>query len=332
MRKWGSGQLVLAGLILAVMLGLAAGCSSNDKSESSSMSQVSVAAEAESLSNKSLAGADFSKNIVSAKDQYGQETGAGSSADNAASPSAAANPGFSIGGADSEGINRKLIYKGNLTMKVKNYSEAQSEIRNMVTLSGGYILQFSENSTNHEEGGQFVLKIPSSGFSSFMNDIEKIPHTSLQRSVQAQDVSEEYVDLEARLKVKQVLEARYLEFMQNAAKTEDLVTYTNELGKVQEIIEQTKGRMRYIDQNVAYSTVEIRVYQPEGRAAAGGESGSGHVLDRAKDAMGKSFDVLSAFGQGLIVWIAALLPVIVILSILGIPVWLWYRKRKKTVQ
>lgn len=71
------------------------------------------------------------------------------------------------------------------------------------------------------------------------------------------------MDLESRLKAKQMMEAQYIDFMKKATKPADLVQFANQLGEIQEQIEQIKGRMRYIDQNVSFSTVELRLYQTE---------------------------------------------------------------------
>lgn len=332
-------------LSLLVLAAAAAGCgtSAGDKSETAAISngaaEAKPAADAKAsftaadtaLTVKDQAGGAEQKNAV--KQQAGgaqpaskPQAQAAGAADNASSGSAS---GFmAAAGSTEDGLNRKLIYKASLTMKVKDYGAAQSEIRDLVTLAGGYILQFSENSTAHELGGQFILKIPAGGFSSFLKDLDKIPVlANTQRNVQGQDVSEEYVDLESRLKAKQILETRYLEFMQKATKTDELVSFTNELGKIQEEIERIKGRMRYIDQNVSFSTVEIRVYQPEGKAAdETGEEEKTSLLERAGDAMGASFGFLSRFGQGLVVLVASLLPLLAVLAVVGVPGWLLYRR------
>ncbi|WP_232238836.1 DUF4349 domain-containing protein, partial [Paenibacillus forsythiae] len=113
-------------------------------------------------------------------------------------------------------MNKKLIYRANLNMEVENYEQAQTEVRNMVNLARGYILGFTETLSDSEHGGTFLVKIPASGFSSFLDNLEKIKNESLQRSIEGQDVSEEYVDLEARLKAKQLLESQYVEFMKKA--------------------------------------------------------------------------------------------------------------------
>src|SRR5690606_38457488 len=110
--------------------------------------------------------------------------------------------------------------------------------------------------------GSFVIKVPASGFQSFLTGLEKLKKDEeFQRHVQGQDVTEEYVDLTSRLKAKQVVEARLLSFMEKATDTKDLLEFSNELARVQEEIERIKGRMRYIDENVSFSTVELRMYQ-----------------------------------------------------------------------
>lgn len=321
-------------IVLSVLLVLAAGCSSGEK-DSASEAPMADAADKMAVSSESKAG---QPGAVAVNDQYGtakvltdaDKAQAGANAVSNSTNPAPVPSGFT-GAAETskDGLNRKLIYKGNLVMEVKDYSFAQSEIRNLVALSGGYILQFTENSTKHEEGSQFVLKIPSAGFSSFMDNLEKIPNESIQRKVEGQDVSEEYVDLEARLKAKQVTEARYLDFMQKAQRTDDLVAFTNELGRVQQEIEQIKGRMRYIDQNVAYSTVELRVYQPGKSMKAEDGSEPEHMLSRAKDSLMGSFGFLSGFGQGLVVLLAGLLPILAVLLIIGWPLWRIYRKQQE---
>ena len=109
---------------------------------------------------------------------------------------------------------RKLIYRANVTMEVEEYGKAQTELFNLVTLSGGYMLTFNDFRNSYEEGGTFVVKVPANGFQSFLTGLEKLKKDDeFQRNVQGQDVSEEYVDLEARLKAKQVVEVRLLSLM-----------------------------------------------------------------------------------------------------------------------
>lgn len=246
--------------------------------------------------------------------------------------SASVAPGTTSGEQqiDLESYQRKLIYKANVTIEVTDYAKAQRELQNRIQLAGGYLLQFADEKSTYELGGNFTVKVPQQGFMDFMKQIEKIDHKQFERNVEGQDVTEEYVDLEARLKAKQVVEKRLLGFMEKAANTGDLLKISSQLADVQEQIEQVQGRMRYLDQNVAYSTVSIRLYQPIENVDKPDEPTPIPFVDRMGKTLSSSVDGVIVFFQGFILVVIAILPVLIILAVIGIPVcyYLWKRKRK----
>lgn len=309
MRKWGLHYLCL--LILAVIL---ASCGSADRNSAADSS----AKQNGSMSNEAAAEVQSQNSIASSADQStaaAPEIEAGGSENLAVKGSTSENTNQTSAGFTGsdvvEGLNKKLIYKANLNMEVEDYGKAQTEIRNLVTMANGYIIEFNENMSQYEQGGTFILKVPASGFSPFLNKLEQVKHESLQRSIQGQDVSEEYVDLESRLKAKQLMEAQYTEFMKKATKSTDLVAFANELGSIQESIEQIKGRMRYINQNVSFSTVELRVYQTDESIAVKEKEEQGPLLERASDALKGSLNALSVMFQWIVVILAGALPILI---------------------
>ncbi|MEK3966078.1 DUF4349 domain-containing protein [Paenibacillus sp. FSL H7-0323] len=318
MRKWGLHYLCL--LIFAVVL---AGCGSGDNNSAADKlagdggnTSNSAAATTEQSSKATLADKSTSAEAETAAGGNEAPVEKGLTSENTDQ----GNAGFT--GSDVvEGLNKKLIYHANLTMEVEDYGKAQTEIRNMVTMAKGYIIEFNENMSQYEQGGTFILKVPASGFSPFLNNLEKVKHESLQRSIQGQDVSEEYVDLESRLKAKQLMEAQYTEFMKKATKSSDLVAFANELGSIQETIEQIKGRMRYIDQNVSFSTVELRVYQTDESLAVKEKAEQGPLLERASDALKGSLNALSVMFQWIFVILAGALPILIGAGIILVIVW-----------
>jgi hypothetical protein len=318
---------IMAVLCLSVWL-VVSGCSSSQKDSASP-------AAAEQASGAEAPQAMSAKDSLAVKFDQSKTTSNLSSTDTNKS-TALAEPGSATQGTSgfsavnsAESWNRKVIYKGNLTMEVPNYEAAQVEINNLVTLSGGYILQFAENQSTADQSGNYVIKVPASGFSSFIRDLEKIKTVSkIRRNIQGQDVSEEYVDLASRLKAKQVVEARLLSFMEKATKTDELLSFSNELGNVQEVIEQIKGRMRYLDQNVALATVEIRLY--EHGAVKNNEKPIGDsTITKTKNALDGSLHALKVIAQGLIIFAAAMLPVLIVLAIIVIPLIYFIRKRAR---
>jgi len=336
MRKWGLYSVGLLLLMMLVLSGCGAGDDNSAANQTASYSNESTAAM-DSSSTENFLGSNADKAAVTTSEEAAPAAkavkGGDGGADSAAVNTVIENmdsPGAGFTGSDVvAGLNKKLIYRANLVMEVEDYAKAQTEVRNMVTLAQGYIIEFSENMSEVEQGGTFILKVPASGFSSFLGNLEKVKHESLQRSIQGQDVSEEYVDLESRLKAKQLMESQYTEFMKKATKSSDLVAFANELGAIQETIEQIKGRMRYIDQNVSFSTVELRLYQTDESLSIQKKTEQGPLLERASDALSGSLNVLSVLFQWLVVIIAAALPVLigggVILAIV-----LFYRKTTRS--
>lgn len=222
----------------------------------------------------------------------------------------------------------KMIYTANMAMEVEDYAEAQSEIRNMVALSNGYILQFSDSQSNYERGGNFVIKVPADGFMSFIDQLQQMKTVKPpQLSMRGQDVTEEYVDLSSRLKAKQVTEERLLSFMEKATGTDDLVRFAQELSRVQEEIEQLKGRMHYLDQNVAFSTVDIRLYEKLSDDVKSLQKDDKlPVWERAVQSWQRSLAALSDLFAQLVVVMFAVLPFLIVLCVITVIAFIVYRK------
>ncbi|SFE09917.1 protein of unknown function [Paenibacillus algorifonticola] len=231
---------------------------------------------------------------------------------------------MTIGG---EAFNQKLIYTATMTMEVADYEAAAQQLRNAIHQAGGYILAFQDGQYGNEQGANYTIKVPAQGFMPFVERLEGIENNHLERELKGTDVTEEYVDLEARLKAKQVVEQRLLAFMDKAQKADDLVKFSQQLAKVQEEIEQIKGRTRYLDKNVAFSTIELRLYQPiDSTIKTDKEEKSlgGKMLASFKTSYEGTWNVI----QGLLVFLAGALPALVIPVIIGLVIW-WFIRRSR---
>ncbi|WP_052410277.1 DUF4349 domain-containing protein [Paenibacillus durus] len=315
-------------LLLSIML---VGCSSGSGARNADKAEKSLMKKSDSSQSNAVSkgapAADVLADTAETAQAAGSEGGKESASYSAAEQSISSFSGFASGDV-AAGLNNKLIYHANLNMEVENYEQAQTEVRNMINLARGYILGFTETMSDSEHGGTFVIKVPASGFSSFLDSLEKIKSESLQSSIEGQDVSEEYVDLEARLKAKQLLESQYVEFMKKATKATDLVSFANELGKIQEEIEQIKGRMRYIDQNVLYSTVELRLYQPDESTLSLRKDEPQSLFARASDALRGTLNALSTGLEWLFILLAGALPVLIVAGLI-LAALLWVRRSRR---
>ncbi|WP_052350280.1 DUF4349 domain-containing protein [Paenibacillus gorillae] len=311
-------HLALLGIIIVVLV--ISGCSSSSKDSSTASSQSLLRNEKAMVQQETPA----EDGEVSGLKKFSESESAASSAMGETSGSIG-DIGIGESGGQ-EAFNQKLIYKADLTMEVSAYEDAVTELQTAIHQSGGYILQFQDGQYHNEKGSTYTIKVPSSSFMSFIDRLDGIKHTRFERQLGATDVTEEYVDLESRLKAKQVVEERLLGFIDKAEKADDLVKFSQQLSVVQEEIEQIKGRVRYLDRNVAFSTIELRLYQPSSAAASVAAAGLGAKMSSA---LKGSFNGVMTFLEGLLIFLSGALPVLVFLAIIGGAVYAIYRKIKK---
>ncbi|MFC5703606.1 DUF4349 domain-containing protein [Cohnella faecalis] len=332
-------RYTVAAVVLLVFLTVLSACSGSSDNSEARAESAPMAGEAEQNAAPA-AGDNFkSDSLLSKSNQVAKESQAGGSADLSAEPlteqgtSVDSSSSLGIGQvADSQsGFGRKVIYNANLVMKVEKFQKAEEQLRDLIHQSSAYLLKFTDSRSADEVGATYVIKVPSTGFSPFLERLQKIKNVKFERQVDGSDVTEEYVDLEARLKAKTAVEARLLAFMDKATKSDDLVRFSNELGGVQQEIEQIKGRMRYLNENVAFSTVNLRLYEgPAEEAAKIVEEKDRSFGQRISDALAGSANVLGRFGEGLLIVIAAILPVVIVAAVVGVPAYLIVRKRRLT--
>src|SRR5699024_6815248 len=126
----------------------------------------------------------------------------------------------------------------------------------------------NEDEEDGSKNGHITARIPQEDFKSFIKTVEEGSSKVLENSTSGEDVTEEYVDLESRLKSKEVVEDRLLTFMEEADKTEDLLKISNGLAEEQQEIESLKRQINDVDDKSDLATVSI--YMQEKSVALSG--------------------------------------------------------------
>lgn len=224
--------------------------------------------------------------------------------------------------------NRKVIYTADMSVRVKSYQEAVSSIQKTLASLGGYVMESNTYSGEEDQSqeGTLTVKVPQEAFQSFLNTVEKGSIKVENQAVSGQDVTEEYVDLESRLKSKKTVEERLLSFMKEAQKTEDLLKISNDLSAVQEEIEQLTGRINYLNNQTAFATVSIHLSENKINVP-GLENENLNTWQKTKQQFMESINTLLAAGSAIIVFTAGNLPVLAVLFLAGFAIWLAFRKR-----
>lgn len=233
------------------------------------------------------------------------------------------------GSSEESSIQRKIIQRANLQLRVNDYTLAQANIEGKVKKYGGYIV---ESSIYHDEksliNGYLIARIPAEHFESFLADTEKEATNVIERNVSGEDVTEQYIDLDARLSSKKVVEERLLNFLQKAEKTEDLLKISADLAIVQEEIESLVGMRNYLNNQTALSTVEISLMEDRVIMPEVGTKGF-DTWEKTKKQFLTSIHFLLAFGSGLIVFVIGNLPILLIIIGVGGVVYFLIRSKIK---
>ncbi|WP_042403974.1 DUF4349 domain-containing protein [Geomicrobium sp. JCM 19037] len=160
---------------------------------------------------------------------------------------------------------RMIVYNGHLTIDVERFQEAQDQIQQSIEEMNGFVVESSvQDAGDGEMSGTFAVRVPEENFTPFLDQIESLSLQVVDRMTTGEDVTEEYVDLESRLRSHEAVEERLLVFMEDADTTEDLLSISDDLADTQEQIETIQGRMNYLDHQVTYALVNINVRETAG--------------------------------------------------------------------
>lgn len=222
---------------------------------------------------------------------------------------------------------RKIIYHANLNVEVKALDEVISDIQEKTEVLEGYVVEsmVQGKNTEFDRTGHMTVRIPQDYLQEFIQFVETESSKVVESSITGQDVTEEYVDLQTRLDSKQKVEERLLSFMEEAEKTEDLLLISSDLARVQEEIEEIKGRIQYLENKINLATVSI-FFQEKDVTLAGNKNLN--IWDKTKEQFVKSIQFLITAFSNLFIFIVGNIPVFIMLGIIGLIIYLVVRRKR----
>ena len=159
-----------------------------------------------------------------------------------------------------ETLQPKIIKTGNLRFETPNLDESFAHVQQAIAKYKATV-QNDESGKNYESVYRNItLRVPSASFDRFLTEISQGVKHFDRKEISAQDVTEEYIDVEARLKTKRILEKRYFELLAKATKISEMLEIEKELSAIREEIEAKEGRLKYLKNQVSMSTVNLEMY------------------------------------------------------------------------
>jgi hypothetical protein len=160
---------------------------------------------------------------------------------------------------------RSIIRTGEVRLRVENFEAARANLTAAVEARGGYVSDSTQQVHDRGEeswtSGRVVLRVPAEEFSSTMTAVENEGRV-LESSTSTQDVTDQVVDLQARLDNLRAERERLRELYQRANDTEDVLAVERRLSEVQTEIERTEARLQNLQRRVAYSTITVEMSEP----------------------------------------------------------------------
>jgi len=161
----------------------------------------------------------------------------------------------------SQPVERKIIKEGSITFETDDLQATRQLITTAVAESGGYLAQDNAYNEYDRIQHQLVLRIPADKFDTLLNKISASAKKLDSKNISAQDVTEEFIDVQARLKTKKELEKRYLELLKQAKKVDEILNIEREIGTLRSDIESIEGRLKYLTDKVSFGTLTVTFYQ-----------------------------------------------------------------------
>jgi hypothetical protein len=222
----------------------------------------------------------------------------------------------------SAAANRKIITTGSMTIETRDLDQAVAELTRLVQQAGGFFANKAISAEESWRHAELTIRVPADNFAR-LHDGARALGTVKRDEQQGEDVTKEWQDFEARIKIRQAEEQALLRLMEKQARLADLLEVEKRLWEVREQIEQAQGGLRVLRDQVTLATLTVTLNEevPAGVGTVGPWNLGYHVLNALKS-------LVSAVKVVIIVLIYAALPG----AVVWVPLLLlirWLRRRAR---
>ncbi len=233
----------------------------------------------------------------------------------------------------AEAADRKIIRNANLTIEVDSTSDTQHKVTSIAQSQGGFVVTSEAKQRENTDPAKrtldikLVVRVPAERFGAALDAIRGLANTLKEENITGNDVTEEFIDLEARIRTQKALELQFLDIMKQARKVEDALEVQRQIADVRTDIEKLEGRKRFLENRSSLSTITVNLEGP--RQIVVSSSSFGRSV---RESLSDGVD----FGSGLLLFLIRFVIVMVPVTIfLLLPLGLLFRyfvRRAKRIQ
>lgn len=231
---------------------------------------------------------------------------------------------------DTSSSDRKIIRNADISLEASSPENVQKVITTIAETRGGFVVDSQQRSTTKDNSVKdtvsMTVRVPAAKFTEAVDEIKRSAEGVISENIKGEDVTDQFVDIEARLRAKKATEQQFMEIMKQAKTVEDALNVQQQLGQIRTEIEQIEGKKRLLENQSSLSTIKVDIRTKA--AFAESSVGFGRKLS---DAFGSGVDVALSFILGLVTVIVSVLPfvVLILLPLALIVRYLIVRQRRK---
>jgi hypothetical protein len=233
-------------------------------------------------------------------------------------------------------VERIVLKNADLSLYVDKPPESMDRISQMADEMGGFVVTANVYQTTLSSGAQvphatITIRVPAEKLDEALARIKaETQQPLINETISSQDVTSDYINLEARLTNLEAAEKQLQSIMEKATKTEDVLSVFNQLTQVREQIETTKGQIQYYDQSAALSAITVDLVA--NAAAQPVSIGGWQLSDTVKQALRALQASLKFLAKAAIWTVILILPVLIVffgpLVLVIWLIWRWWKNRK----
>jgi len=155
---------------------------------------------------------------------------------------------------------QQIIRTSRLRFETQDLEKTKAQIVTAIKNAQGFIQDDDSGKDYNQIYQRITLRVPNKNFEKVIEDIGKGVAYFDERTISREDVTEEFIDLDARLRAKTKLEERYIALLAKAKNVKEMLEIERELAKIREEIESKQGRLKYLENQVSLSTIYVHFY------------------------------------------------------------------------
>lgn len=222
--------------------------------------------------------------------------------------------------SSTDTISKKVIKNGDMRIQVGDIKKAQTQVSDILKKNNAYIQKENFQNTDMDENIDLIIRVPHKSFDALVNSFSDGVGSVLSKNISSDDVTEEYTDISIKLANKKIYLEKYRDMLKRAATTKDMIEIQEKIRELEDEIDVAEGRLRFIDDRVNYSTLNLNLYKEKVRSSASSKIGFG---SRFVDSLTEGWNSFIGFFLGII----SFWPFLLLIPVIAF-VWRKWKSRK----